>query len=82
MLDNLENGRITIAAAVQQVKSLGLEEPPVKGAHQRMAEDANGDPAVPASHSFYQVSRAYALGRITRHQYEQLAAAAAHVQPQ
>lgn len=78
LLEGLENGRISLPDAVSQVKKLGFEEPPAKGAHQRMAEDANGDPEVPADHSFYQVSRAYTLGRITRYQYEQLAAAASH----
>lgn len=78
LLDALENGRISIHDAVKQVRQFGFEEPPARGAHQRMAEDANGDPEVPADHSFYQVSRAYTLGRITRYQYEQLAAAASH----
>jgi hypothetical protein len=76
LLDGLENGRITLGDAIRQVRAFGFEEPPVKGAHQRMAEDANGDPEVPADHSFYQVSRAYTLGRITRYQYEKLAEAA------
>lgn len=76
LLDGLENGRITLADAVKQVSTFSFEDPPVKGAHQRMAEDANGDPEVPADHSFYQVSKAYTLGRITRYQYEKLAAAA------
>lgn len=78
LLDGLENGRISLADVVKQVEKFGFEEPPAKGAHQLMAEDANRDPEVPADHSFYQVSRAYTLGRITRYQYEKLAAAASH----
>jgi hypothetical protein len=76
ILDGLENGRISLHDAVAQVEKFGFEDPPEKGAYQRMAEDANGDPEIPAGHSFYQVSRAYTLGRITRYQYERLAQAA------
>lgn len=76
VLDGLENGRMTLTDAVRQISTIPLEDPPDKGAYQRMADDVNGDPEVPADHSFYQVSRAYTLGRITRYQYEKLAEAA------
>ncbi len=77
VIDWLEHGRITTAQAAARIRDMTFPVPPAKTAHQRMEDDATGDPEVPEPGSFFAVSDALAQGRIDQEQYAVLAKAAA-----
>jgi predicted kinase len=72
----LEKGRITLADAAGRIRAMQLGHGQARSPHQVLAADANGDLPVPDGSTFAEVGRAYVAGRISRHQYEVLAAAA------
>lgn len=72
----LEKGRITLADACARVRRLRLHQGTQRSAHQVLADDANGDLPAHDPGSFAEVASAYVAGRLTRHQYDQLAEAA------
>jgi len=75
VLDWLEKGRITLADACARLRRLGVPQGSPCSAAQVLAADANGDLPAHDPSSFAEVASAYVAGRITRHQYEQLAQA-------
>jgi hypothetical protein len=81
-LTQLEHKQVSLGDVVNYIKGFSFTPHPSKGAYQLMHEDINGDPHVPDDASFYPISRAYTLGRITRHEYEMLAHAAAGTSPE
>lgn len=76
VLDKLADGHITTPEAARQVRGMTFPVKPGKTPFQTMEADGAGDPEVPEEGSFLPVSRAYAMGRITRVQYDALAEAA------
>lgn len=71
----LEKGHITLADACERLRRLGVPKGRRRSAAQVLGADANGDLPAHDPSSFAEVSSAYVAGRITRHQYEQLAQA-------
>lgn len=80
VLEQLEEGRMSTADAARLVRSMKFPAQPGKTAHQAVEADALGDPEVPEEGSFFPVSHAYTMGRITRVQYDALAQAASRGQ--
>lgn len=76
VLTQLEEGHMSTPDAARLVREMHFPAPQAKTAYQATEADATGDPDVPQSGSFFPVSHAYAMGRITRAQYDALAAAA------
>jgi hypothetical protein len=75
VLSWLETGKVTLADACERIRDMKLAGPPDRSTSQVLAADANGDIPVPDGDTFSEISHAYTSGRITRHQYEQLAEA-------
>lgn len=72
----LEKGHITLPDACERVRRLQLHRGAQRSAHQVLADDVNGDLPAHDPASFAEVASAYVAGRLTRAQYEHLAAAA------
>lgn len=77
LLDDLEHGRIGTADAAKALRGMSFPALPRRTAHQIREDSSLPELDVPEEDSFFPVSQAYAAGRITRRQYEALAAAAA-----
>jgi hypothetical protein len=76
VVEQLEGGHMSTADAARLVRSMKFPAKPGKTPYQVITADATEDPEPPEKDSFFAVSHAYTMGRITRAQYEALAQAA------
>lgn len=77
VLDDLENGRVTIADAAAQVRKLRFPLRPRYTVGQLMSDSLDNEvPPRPEAGSAVELAQAYYAGRITFRQYEVLADAA------